>query len=255
MIDLQEFTILITFFILAPIVGAITLLFLFGFEKRIDLLENKTKKMELEKELQRSRYNQLSNQIQPHFLFNALNMILSLARLGRTEQLVEALEHLSALLKYTYKTTDTLVPLADELSFTRNYIEIQKLRFGSRLRVEVTCDERLHRCLIIPFMLQTLVENSFKHGLETRVGEARLLISFFVREEYVVLHVIDNGQPAEPDNQKGITDGLGLNNIRTRLHLLFDERAGLKIGKSDMGGTMVEVYWPLVMSREKGRVE
>jgi sensor histidine kinase YesM len=249
MIDLESFTVLITFFILAPIVGAIALLFMFAFEKRIDLLENKTKKMELEKELQRSVYNQLIQRIQPHFLFNALNVILSLARLKRTEMLVKALEHLSAVLKYNYEAASPLVPLCNELDYTRHYLEIQKLRFGSRLKVHFECEERMHSCLILPFMLQTLVENSFKHGLEKKMGEAILHIRLFSRGDHAVLQVIDNGFPVQLDEweTKG-KYGHGLDNIDRRLHLLFERRAGLKIGQSSLGGTMVEVYWPLTNS-------
>ncbi len=247
MIGIEGFTILIMFFILAPIVGAIALLFMFVFEKRIDLLENKATKIQLEKELQQSLFIQLNQRIQPHFLFNALNVILSLARLKRTEELVKALEHLSAVLKYKYKTIGQLVPLTEELEYTSHYIEIQKLRFGSRLTVSIECDRQMSSSFILPFMLQTLVENSFKHGLEKKMGEAILQINLFVNAEHAVLQVIDNGLPVHfSEVQQEAEDGHGLDNIRRRLHLLFERRAGLQIGMSELGGTIVEVHWPLV---------
>ncbi|PNB71571.1 sensor histidine kinase, partial [Pseudomonas sp. FW305-BF6] len=78
----EGFTLLIMLFILAPIMGAIALLFLFVFEKKIDLLENKNREIRLEQALQEAQYNKLNQQIQPHFLFNTLNVILGLARLN-----------------------------------------------------------------------------------------------------------------------------------------------------------------------------
>lgn len=83
MISLESFSIYIILCVLAPLIGAFTLLFLFIFEKRIDLIEKEKKEIAIERELQMALYNQLNQEIQPHFLFNTLNSILSLARLDR----------------------------------------------------------------------------------------------------------------------------------------------------------------------------
>ncbi|MCZ8515505.1 histidine kinase [Paenibacillus filicis] len=246
MLSFEGFTILILFFILAPIIGAITLLFLFVFEKRIDLLENKAKKIELEKELQQSLYSQLNQQIQPHFLFNTLNVILTLARLGRTEELVRALEVFSQFLKFKYKSTEPLIPLREEIRYTEYYIEIQKLRFGSRLTVTLECDEAILEAYIPPYVLQTIVENAFKHGLERQMGGVVLNIRFLCDNEYVILLVFDNGRvepEAMPDENKS---GHGLDNIRRRLHLYFGDRAGISMQSISETGTEVQVKWPYI---------
>jgi sensor histidine kinase YesM len=247
MISFDTFTALIMMFILAPIVGAITLLFMFSFEKRIDLLENRNKKIALEKELQQSLYNQLNQQIQPHFLFNALNVILSLARLKRTEELVRALEHLAAVLKFKYQTTEQLILLQQELTYTEHYIEIQKLRFGSRLQVSIECEPELKNCLILPFLIQTLVENAFKHALEKKTGEAILHIRLFSERETAVLQVIDNGAAGIGKHVDSTgTSGHGLNNIRRRLSLLFENQGVLTMKPGEEKGTVAEVRWPLM---------
>ncbi|QRG69167.1 sensor histidine kinase [Brevibacillus choshinensis] len=256
MISFEGFTLLILFFILAPIIGAIALLFLFIFEKRIDLLENRNVKIELEKELQQALYNQLNQQIQPHFLFNTLNVILSLARLNRTRELVRALEVLSQFLKFKYKSTESLISLRREIDYTEQYLEIQKLRFGSRLSIRMDFADDLLIACIPPFVLQTLVENAFKHGLERKMGEALLQIRISSDEDKVRLEVIDNGSSSvedivqelslaqEPVHEKS---GHGLDNIRRRLHLCFGDHAHLMLTPLEEGGTHVLVEWPYVI--------
>lgn len=246
MLSFEGFTLLILLFILAPIIGAITLLFLFIFEKRIDLLENKAKKIELEKELQQSLYNQLNQQIQPHFLFNTLNVILSLARLERTEELIRALEVFSQFLKFKYKTTEPLISLREEIRYTEFYIEIQKLRFGSRLTVTLACEEEIKEAYIPPFVLQTIVENAFKHGLERKIGAVNLNIRFFRENENVHLLVVDNGTMEQAATEVEEKSGHGLDNIRRRLHLYFADRASMYIHYIPETGTEVQVKWPFI---------
>jgi sensor histidine kinase YesM len=243
----------ILLFILAPIIGAIALLFLFIFEKRIDLLENRNLKIELEKELQQALYNQLNQQIQPHFLFNTLNVILSLARLNRTKELVRALEVLSQFLKFKYKSTEPLISLAREIQYTEQYLEIQKLRFGDRLRIQLDCASDLLTASIPPFVLQTLVENAFKHGLERKMGEATIEIRISRLNDNCLLTVYDNGSSVLTADDSEIEteqlhekSGHGLDNIRRRLHLCFGEHAYLEIAPVAEGGTRVTVGWPCI---------
>lgn len=252
MISFEGFTMLILLFILAPIIGAIALLFLFIFEKRIDLLENRNKKMELEKELQQSLYNQLNQQIQPHFLFNTLNVILSLARLKRNEELVRALEVLSQFLKFKYKTNEPMILLSEEIRYTEHYIEIQKLRFGSRLSISLTIhDQSIGLARIPPFVLQTLVENSFKHGLERKIGRAVLCIDFYRQQDLIILKVLDNGSMDPATDLALEKSGHGLDNIRRRLHLYFGERAKLHIQTIEGTGTEVLVEWPYLSTTDE----
>jgi two-component system, LytTR family, sensor histidine kinase AlgZ len=100
MLTIEAFSIYIMLCVLAPLLGAFTLLFLFIFEKRIDILENQKREIALERELQTALYNQLNQEIQPHFFFNTLNSILSLARLDRKTELIRSIETLSKLLNY-----------------------------------------------------------------------------------------------------------------------------------------------------------
>lgn len=244
MIDFKLFSIFMMFFLIAPITGAIALSFLFTYEKRIDSLKNKHIKAQLEKELQLALYNQLNQQIQPHFLFNTLNVILSLARLRKTDELIKVLEAFSSFLKFNYNTNEQLIKLGQEITYTQNYIRIQKVRFGSRLSVNVYCQPELLQIYIPPFVLQTLVENAFKHGLEKEIGDAVLDIQITSNDEHAILTVRNTGSIDKI--QEFGNGGHGLKNISTRLSLYFNSRATIDFHNLRDRYTVVEVKWPLV---------
>lgn len=254
MINFEGFLILILVGISVSIIGAFALLFVFILEKRFDLLKSTNKKIELEREIQRTKYYQLTQQIQPHFLFNTLNVILSLARLQRTAELVRALEELSLFLKFKYKTSETLISLAQEIEYTKHYLEIQKIRFGARLSVTITCPVDLLDAYIPPFILQTLVENAFKHGLERVPGEAVLDIHFFIQNQCIILKVTNNGPTSELRTSSQEKSGYGLKNIQRRLNLYFENHAAsLTIIRLQDNRTEVAVKWPLLFSQNGKR--
>lgn len=254
MLTYEAFAVLITILVLAPIFGAIILLCLFIFEKRIDLLESEKKKIALERELQQSLYHQLTQQIQPHFLFNTLNTILSLARLQRTDEVVRSLEIFSLFLKGKYKTTDLLIPISEELAYTNYYIEIQKMRFRSRLSVSINSSEDLHNSHIPPFVIQTLVENSFKHGLEKKAGQAILNIHLYNTNNRITLLVSDNGTQNEPFTSHTEESGYGLENIKQRFQLFFQEQTTFSFLSTKENGTTVEITWPFITEKNTEEV-
>lgn len=244
MLNFQSFTLFIIFLILAPIVSVISLLMFFVFEKRFNLIQKEKRNIDLNKELQTAKYLQLTEQINPHFLFNTLNAIMSLARLDRKKELIKSLEIFSLFLKFKYNTTDLLVPIKEELKYTEYYIEIQKLRFQDKLKTNILIEENLTHYLMPPFMLQTLVENSFKHALETSMFEAYLEVKLMEKNNYIILFVTDNGAPAI-DNSDKQEQGHGLTNIHLRLSLSFPNDASIIMcpASTDIG-TIVRVQWP-----------
>ena len=124
-----------------------TITFIIIFERRIDSLRKETIKLNLEKELQSAQYYQLNQQIQPHFFFNTLNTMLSLARLDRKDDLITGLEVMSKFFKFKYTTNESLILVQDELDYVQNYLDIQRLRFSERLSVEVNVSNSRRKCL------------------------------------------------------------------------------------------------------------
>ncbi|OLO42318.1 histidine kinase [Alkalihalophilus pseudofirmus] len=249
MLTFDGFSIYIMFSVLAPLVGAFTLLFLFIFEKRIDLLEKQTREIVLEKELQQALYNQLNQEIQPHFFFNTLNSILALARLDRKTELIRSIEALSRLLKFKYQTTNTFITIKDELTYINYYLEIQKIRFRDRLHYEVKTDEIVTKAIIIPFLIQTLVENAFKHSFEKHIGKASLKIEVIKKDRVVHVTVWNNAFDTVEESPQ--ESGLGLENIAKRLELLFPEDETSVQLTNIHGGTTVLAVFPYVIKSEE----
>lgn len=244
MLTIEAFSLYIMICVLAPLIGAFTLLFLFVFEKRIDLIEKEKNEIALESELQKARYNQLNQEIQPHFFFNTMNSILSLARLERKQELIHSIETFSKLLKHKYKTNTTFITIEEELSYVLSYLEIQKIRFRDRLDYQITAEPDVQQAITLPFLIQTLVENAFKHSFEKKAGKAELAIH--IEAEGSALRItVTNSLPNEGESDSA-DGGIGLSNISKRLDLLFpDEEKSVGISHSPHC-TKVEVVFPLV---------
>lgn len=253
MVTYESFFLLILLSILGPVVGLLILIFFNAFERQIYLMEVENAQVLLEKELETSKYIRLNQQIQPHFLFNALNSMLGLIRLKRFEQLSEIFEHMVLYLRSKYREEPSLYTLKEEIEYTRHFVAIQQLRFGDRLRVEWSIEPGLENMLIVPYLLQTLVENAFKHGLENIEGEGSVCINIKtgpadrLEQESIVLNVKDSGPGFSFDPLKYNSHfGIGLKNISKRLSLLFGDKAWIDIMPNDKpaGGGNVTVIWP-----------
>lgn len=219
---------------------------------RMDMERVERSKASLNDELVRMEYLQLSQQIQPHFLFNALNLLLSLTRLGRKEELLRALEDLALFLRSGYASRPSQVSIESELAMSAHYLAIQKLRFGSRLSVEISCSESCGKEMVIPYLIQTFIENAFKHGLEKQSGPVKLTILLAEESEKMSLVVKDNGPPElSLVSNRG---GAGLHNLRRRLHLLFGSQAGIEL-KREGAETLAIAWWPLKMLKKRESID
>lgn len=248
MLTIEAFSLYIMICVLAPLIGAFTLLFLFVFEKRIDLIEKEKNEIALENELQKARYNQLNQEIQPHFFFNTMNSILSLARLERKQELIHSIETFSKLLKHKYKTNSTFITIEDELSYVVSYLDIQKIRFRDRLDYHIITEPPVQQAITLPFLIQTLVENAFKHSFEKKAGKAKLTITV-AQEGQAIIITVTNSLPNEGDSASPDT-GIGLSNISKRLDLLFpNEDKSVDITHS-ADCTTVKVTFPLVYKKD-----
>lgn len=257
MISMETLSFYIVICVLAPLIGAFTILFLFLFEKRLEALETHANQLVLEKELQTSKYDILSQKIQPHFFFNTLNMILSLARLDRKKELISSIETLAKFMKRKYMMDDSLATILDELTYTNYYLDIQKLRLGERLSIHTDLDPVAYTALIPPYVIQTLTENCFKHSFEKYEGRAELSISIRTKQDKVVLDVWNNKMTGETKFKSQaavnpVTNGIGLQNIRDRMRLLYPENSTSLTLHDETDGTRVRMMWPLQYDSNKG---
>lgn len=242
MVGLGVFTWLVFGVILLLVSGFVVLLILPASEREIDILEVENTKIRLENQLRESEFLQLSQQIQPHFMFNTFNALMSLARMERTDDLVTGMESFSRFLRYKYQDKEALVPFESELQQIRYYLSVQSLRFGSKLTIDYQLDPYAVETRVAPYTLHTLVENAFKHGLEKKAGEKRLSIRLAREGSWVRLSVEDNGNTEGNSGQCEL--GTGLTNIKKRLELLFDLHTNVEVIQKSVGTTVAEVVWP-----------
>ncbi|MBT8308019.1 MAG: histidine kinase [Maribacter sp.] len=200
-----------------------------AFRTVSDRLELDRRTKERESETLKTELSFLRSQISPHFLFNVLNNIVALVRL-KSEELEPTILKLSSLMQYMlYETDEEKTLLKSEVDYLRNYIDLQKLRFGKRLNVnfDVELIEDWHT--IEPMLLIPFVENAFKHG--TGIIENPLIDISLKAEKNTLLFMVKN-KYIETDDAKDKVSGIGMSNVRRRLELLYGNKYDLKIDKT-----------------------
>ena len=219
------------------------------------LQQEKLENSEMEKRLNANRLELLKSQINPHFLFNTLNMIGSMANLEdalTTEKMTQAL---AQLFRYNLNTQEQIVPIDMELRIAENYMYLQKMRFGSRIRYEVQVPESIEHIRIPSFTMQPLVENAIVHGLSKKEqgGTVRVTVQQDPETRLLTLTIEDDGLGMEedrlaalnarmhqPDENKTARIGIGLGNIYRRIRTLYPEGGDLRIdAKKDVGTRII----------------
>ena len=185
----------------------------------------------------------LQAQVQPHFLFNTLNTIYSLA-LRQSAQGGSAVRQLTALLQYMFREGGAAaVPLGQEVELLRSYVALEQLRHGSRLRLHICVEGEVGGRQLAPLLLLPFVENAFKHGVAAQAGPASIDIQLQAKPE--VLHVrIYNSLTSSVPAERPAPGGLGLQNVRQRLALLYPGRHTLQV-RAAATYFLVELTLPL----------
>ena len=185
--------------------------------------------------IQQLELQALSHQLNPHFTFNALNSVCALLEAHRYDDAETMSEQLATFLRYSLsKSPDSLVQLADELSAINAYLQLQKTRFGDKLKVNCQIDDTLKRQRIPALLLQPLVENAIKYAVATRKQGATITISGAREHDSLHLCISDDGPGSQLQANSGGA-GVGLDNIRNRLLQHFGDNAKLNIGASPQG--------------------
>jgi signal transduction histidine kinase len=202
---------------------------------------------QLETQLERARLHSLQAQLQPHFLFNALNAIAMLVRRDRKQEAIDVVVGFGELLRYVLNESGTLdVSLAEELGFVRRYLDIERVRLGDRLRVTIDVDAEAQRALVPNLVLQPLVENALKHGIVVRPEGGVIRIIGARRGEMLRLEVEDDGPGLDANFSLDQADarGIGLRNLRDRIGVFFGDAGSFSIGTGPSGGTLAVVQIP-----------
>jgi two-component system LytT family sensor kinase len=199
---------------------------------------------EQEKLLMAARVEALASQINPHFLFNTLTSISSLIR-SKPETARMLIVKLSGLLRRLLRSQEHFVTLREELEAIDEYLDIESIRFGSRLRIEKAIDPGSLEIVVPSMLLQPLVENAIKHGLSGKIGEGRLTIRSIREDGHAIVDIIDNGVGIGPAHAERIkAGGIGLRNVNERLRVIYGANYQLKLDSVPGEGTCARIVIP-----------
>lgn len=208
--------------------------------------------------LNKTRIMALQSQINPHFLFNTLNMIYleETKALGYKHDIPKLTLSLSRLLRYAIESTD-LVTLETELNFTRSYLDILNLRYGNQLNIFISVQDDSMNALVPKLFIQPIVENAVFHGLAGQIssGDCRIWITFSCSDGLCCLQIRDNGIGMDAETLEKLRiavsnldpdprEHIGIHNVALRMHLLYGDEFSVKIDSTPKEGSCFSLYFP-----------
>ncbi|MGI6777595.1 MAG: sensor histidine kinase [Acetivibrionales bacterium] len=225
-----------------------------SFNKMVAQIKNLINyKVEQQKKKSDMEFQILQAQINPHFLYNTLNTIKWLAVIQDVDNIGEMASAIINLLKYNISSPNKLVTLSEEIESIKNYVSIQKYRYGNNFSVEYIIDEKTVNLKMLKFILQPLVENSIFHGFKNYKYGGKIIIRSRVEDKFLIIEVIDNGCGIEKENGEHIElkidkmhNGIGLANVHERIKLYFGAEYGITINSEKGVGTCVLIRLPVI---------
>lgn len=209
--------------------------------------------VEMEKQLSGARLELLKSQINPHFLFNTLNMIACMAKLEEAVTTERMISSMSSLFRYNLKTSEQIVTLARELKVVQDYMYIQQMRFGSRILYSCDLKVDAEQAMIPAFTLQPVVENAMVHGLSKKEQGGRVHVRIWEQGKRLVISVADTGLGMSEERLAEVTEamkerrtsriGIGLGNIYKRIHMMY-KQGEFRIASIEGRGTVIQMFIP-----------
>ena len=223
----------------------------FGIKAMLDLEVERARSVRALKLADSARLRALQSQLNPHFLFNALNGIATLIREGERTRAADTVDTLSDFLRLTLQRLDAPeIPVREELVFVEQYLRIQRLRFGGSLRAVVEAAPDTHDALVPTLILQPLVENAVRHGVLASAHGGTLSVTVRRRDEVLVMTVEDDGPGLEDESAHPY--GVGFRNSAERLAALYGDDAHMSVGARPYGrGFVVVVFLPFRKTAER----
>jgi hypothetical protein len=214
------------------------------------------KASKLDAQLSNARLQALKMQLHPHFLFNTLHSITALVLKNENRDAVKMINRLSEFLRLTLDNAETqVVRLEDEIEFTRRYLEIELIRFHDRLTIEWEIDREALEAQVPNLILQPLVENAMRHGVDSNSEASRLGIAAHLQNGQVRLEVRDNGKNLKIDGEQTNGSGLGLKNTRGRLFELYGEDYSFSLTRKENQWTIAQIVIPFLPVKESQKGE
>lgn len=230
-----------------------------SFVQMSDYIINLVEKIRQESAFkEKYQYEALVAQLTPHFLFNTLNTIRWMALIRKADNIVNCIDALGNLLKYSMNKEGEIVSLQEELVQIKSYIDIQNYRFGDHLKLVVDIDEELLSLQVVKFILQPVVENSVKYAFKSCKGQGEIKITAYLQDHALKLIVKDNGDGIKEDVLKSISmkveddeipnsvTGIGIHHVAKRIQSLYGKNYGIQIQSREQEYTIVEFTLPVI---------
>jgi two-component system, LytTR family, sensor kinase len=229
------------------VASAVTTLFSVSLPIRIWSSFRTEKQLEAQRvRLTEARLAALTNQINPHFLFNTLNSVSTLIRLDpdRARSMIYRLSH---ILRRLLRKTDNLSPLREEISFIDDYLAIEMVRFGEKLRFQKEIDDRTLDLLVPSMILQPIIENSIRHGLSNKVEGGTVRLCTWLQDARLCISIEDDGLGIKEEKLANLfagEGGIGMTNVNERLRVLFGRRYHMAVDSKPGQGTKTIIEIP-----------
>ncbi|MDF2814032.1 MAG: hypothetical protein K0Q81_232 [Paenibacillus sp.] len=202
--------------------------------------------------LQVSEYRQLQSQINPHFLYNSFFIIYRMAKLQETDNVMRLTQHLGEYFRFITRDGNVEVPLREELTHARNYVDIQVIRFKDRIHADFAEIPAIADSLYVPrLIIQPIIENVYQHAFRNKLSDGYVRVGFRLNEHNIHIDVEDNGSQLSDDILKQLDNRLlasehnmettGMINVHRRLRIKYGEAGGLIISRSPHGGLKVQI--------------
>ena len=222
------------------------------------------KKIVLEQnERRKSEFEALQSQINPHFLYNALESIVWMVEGERNDEAAFMITQLAKLFRISLSKGRTVISIKDELQHAQSYMNIQKIRYKNTFSIVFDVDPNLYSYCTVKLILQPLLENAINYGVEGMDGSGEIRVTGREEGGSVILAVSDNGiGMSEEEVSLVLTDsnrihkrgsGVGLVNVNNRIRILFGKEYGLKVESEPDEGTTVSIHMPAVPYTEENR--
>ncbi len=225
------------------------------------MIEEMKQKAALDQKIKDMKLKTLQNQMNPHFLFNTLNIVSRMAYLESADATSRLIQSVSTLMRYSLSALSASVTLEQEVKVVKEYFHIQETRFADRITCKTTIDASCLSVLIPSLTLQPLVENAFIHGVEPKEEDGLVELSIYQEGSYVMIRIRDNGVGineqerrrllSEKDEEdpnilsKGHSTGIGLRNVISRLRLFYGVQNALQIDSKPNEGTTIQLAIPM----------
>ncbi|GGD49699.1 cache domain-containing sensor histidine kinase [Paenibacillus nasutitermitis] len=237
----------------------------FGFvitrfnEMSVSIVELLNKNDQIQDEKRKLEIEALQSQINPHFIYNTLNMIKWMAAMIKAKNIYDSIVALGNMMRPAFKDTEPTCTLKEEIDYLENYLKIMNWRYGNRIRFELHIPQNLFACKVLKFILQPLIENSVIHGMKNHGNDIRLIIAGIEHENDFSIIISDTGGGIDPQKLTEINETLaspdkmkpknhnasiGIYNVNRRILLSFGDPYGVRVESIYGEGTKVSILMP-----------